>query len=464
MKGRNQKGWERLKHKHHHGIQLPLLSIRTKKSSGNGEFLDLLPLIDWMHDLGMDLLQLLPLNDSAEDPSPYNAISSTALHPIYISLHALPGALDLSHFKKYQETKRIAYNELLILKERFLREYVSKHREEIRASEDYRSFLDAWPDLTDYARFKTRRQNNLLSSWKSWPIEPKSKGLTEEEEVHLIVQYIASSQLLSVRRYAESKGILLKGDIPYLISLESADLWAHSEFFDLSYQAGSPPTSFDPKGQNWKFPLYNWRAMEQNHFEWWKKRIQSAARFFHLYRLDHILGFFRIWAIPPGGDPEEGHFIPKDPALMKCQGEAILKVLLSFSEMLPIGEDIGDPPPFIHEVMEELGIPGIKLLRLARRLDEKRSFIPLDAYPPSSVSTVSTHDFEPLKLWWTKFPDEARAFSAFKGGPITQLSQESLMKRSSMIAITLQASFISISCKNILPLFQSLPGRTRKMK
>ena len=122
-----EKAWKKVGMKHHHGIQVPLLSIRTKKSSGNGEFLDLIPLIDWVASLGMDILQLLPLNDSGCDPSPYNALSATALHPIYLSLHALPHSEGLEAFHPFNETKRVAYRQVLDQKLTFLKKYVEKH-------------------------------------------------------------------------------------------------------------------------------------------------------------------------------------------------------------------------------------------------------------------------------------------------------------------------------------------------
>ena len=113
---------------------------------------------------------------------------------------------------------------------------------------------------------------------------------------HYIVQFLCHSQLQTVKKHAEKKGVFLKGDVPILLSPDSADVWAHQEFFDLSFTAGSPPNKFDPPGQNWHFPLYNWKAMEQNDFEWWRKRIEVTSEYFHIYRIDHIIGFFRIWA------------------------------------------------------------------------------------------------------------------------------------------------------------------------
>lgn len=404
------KAWKKVGMTHHHGIQVPLLSIHTQKSCGNGEFLDMIPLIDYLSSVGMDVLQILPLNDSGEDQSPYNALSSTALHPIYLSLHTLPDATGLEDFKSYNETKRVAYRQILERKLAFLRSYVNVHGKKIQERADYQAFLKKSPHLIDYGVYKTLKEkhNGIIPPYQ----KPR---LEDADPFHLIVQFLCHEQLLEVKKHAEKKKVFLKGDVPILISPDSADVWAHPEFFDLTYTAGSPPNAFDPPGQNWKFPLYNWKAMEENHFEWWRKRIEVAAQYFHLYRVDHILGFFRIWAIPKREPPSKGHFEPSDPALMEAQGEKLLSTLVSFSDMLPIGEDLGDPPPFVRSIMKGLGIPGTKIFRRYRNWKTDRSFIPFEDYTPFSIASVSTHDIAPLALWWQKYPEEARDFANFKG-------------------------------------------------
>lgn len=404
--------WENIGKKHHHGIQVPLLSLWTEKSFGTGEFLDLIPLIDFLSSAGMNILQLLPLNDSGPDPSPYNALSSTALHPIYLSLHSLP------HLKEPPppfkvESNRLPYFEILDRKLDFLKSYVHEVGDEITSSKEYQSFIEKNHHLYDYARYKTLKNLHKCHHWETW-----SKTILPEDSpeitFYLILQYLCHIQLEKVKKHAEKRKVFLMGDIPILLSPDSADVWAHQEFFDLSLQAGSPPNPFDPAGQLWKFPLYKWNVLEENHFEWWRKKIQTAAQYFHLYRIDHILGFFRIWAIPKGKTPAEGSFVPSDPPLMELQGRKLLENLLSFSDMLPLGEDLGNPPPFVRETMRALEIPGLKIFRRNRNWNTDRSFIPYEDYHPLSVSSVSTHDLEPVSLWWKKFPDEAKDYAAFK--------------------------------------------------
>ncbi len=418
------RAWKKVGEKHHHGIQVPLLSIWTEKSCGNGEFLDLIPLIDFLSSVGMDILQLLPLNDSGADASPYNALSSTALHPIYLSLHALPH-LESLPLKITVDSKRIPYWDILDRKLDFLKRYVFEVGDKITASDEYQVFVESHHHLHDYALYKVLKNQNSCHVWQQWPKEIRNiskherkilgKDFESEISFHLILQFLCHKQLCQVKKHAEKKGVFLKGDIPILLSPDSADVWAHQEFFDLTLGAGSPPNKFDPKGQLWKFPLYKWKVMEKKRFEWWRKRIEVAAKYFHLYRIDHILGFFRIWAIPHGKTANKGMFVPSETSIMKLQGRKLLETLTSFSDLLPIGEDLGDPPPFVKETMKSLGIPGTKIFRRYRNWKTDRSFIPYADYTPVSISSVSTHDIETVALWWKKFPEEAKDYAAFKG-------------------------------------------------
>lgn len=420
------KGWKKVGVKHHHGIQVPLLSLWTEKSSGNGEFLDLIPLIDFLADIGMDILQLLPLNDSGSDPSPYSALSASALHPIYLSLHALPYLKAPLPYLTVK-TKRLDYWTILKTKLHFLKSYVKECSKKIQAEEGYQTFIQASSHLNAYALYHVLKKENKNAHWENWPEEVRTLSKQKQKELekkyeqeisfHLILQYLSHLQLEQVKEYAEKRGVFLKGDLPILVSPDSADVWAHQDLFDLTLQAGSPPNPFDPQGQLWKFPLYQWDVMEKEHFAWWRKRIEVAEKYFHLYRLDHIIGFFRIWAIPKGKTPAQGFFVPNDLSLMEIQGRKLLETLLSFSHILPLGEDLGDPPPFVRKTMETLGIPGTKVFRRYRNWKTDRSFVPYADYIPNSISCASTHDLESLTLWWEKFPEEGKDYALFKGWP-----------------------------------------------
>ncbi len=420
--------WKRVGIKHHHGINVPLFSLRTKKSCGVGEYLDLLPLIDWCSCLNMDIIQLLPLNESGSDPSPYNALSSCALHPIYLSLHALPyldQASTICKAQKYTNTKRLSYHAVYREKLKFLYNYVQKTGNKLKKRGDYELFLAKHHWLPTYALFRTLKEVHRHIHWKHWPKEVRAptkltlKALyikhAKEMQVHLLIQYLCFMQLQKVKSYATSKGVYLKGDIPILVSSDSVDVWAHTPFFDFTHVAGSPPNPSDPKGQYWGFPLYQWNAIEQDQFSWWKQRLKTAEELYHIYRIDHVIGFFRLWAIPPDQTPANGVFIPKDPSLMLAQGKKILAYLITFSQMLPIAETLGQIPPFAYNILSELAIPGTKVFRWEKDWKKGEKFIPSKEYSPISMSSVSTHDTDTVALWWQKETKEARSYAAFKG-------------------------------------------------
>ena len=397
------------------GIDLPLASLRSHRSCGIGEFHDLLPLIDWCHDVGFNVIQLLPLNDSGTDPSPYSALSSCALHPIYLSLENLDG----SHLNALP---RISYLEVLSFKLNFLHTYIAESGPQILESSDCQKFITQNHWLTPYALFKVLKDKLQHTPWMSWPEELKLPDFNhlielhaEEMKFYFVVQFLCHQQLAHVKKYAASKGVLLKGDIPFLISVDSADTWFKPSFFNFDFSAGAPPDAYNSEGQYWGFPIYNWEVLKKDDFGWWHQRLHLAAHYYDLYRIDHVVGFFRIWAIPRGHPPKEGKFLPENPALWIPQGREILQMMLSTSSMIPIAEDLGTVPPSVHTTLTELGICGTRVIRWERRYDQDGSFIPFADYPPLSLTTVSTHDSDTLQLWWQNSPDEAKAFCAFKG-------------------------------------------------
>lgn len=401
-----------------HGINTPLFSIRSEKSSGIGEFLDLIPLIDWLQPLGFDIIQLLPLNASGKDPSPYNAISSNALNPIYISLEALPGIKEqhdlleaIQTLKRYNKTERIHYTELKENKHKILNSYVERHKQEFLNSSEYIEFSKiSW--VLPYATFRSLKEHNKWTHFSTWP---KDSIPLKDVETHAIIQWLAYQQMESVKAYANQKNFFLMGDIPILVSSDSADVWKNPHLFNTHFSAGAPPDMYNKEGQKWGFPLYNYEALEKEDYHFWKERLKSASKLYHIYRIDHIVGFFRIWAIPQGKKAIDGHYVPENPIKWESQGEKMLKLLLENSSMLPIGEDLGVIPHETRKLMHELGIPGTKVLYWERNWKGDRNFIPFSDYPKDSLTTVSTHDSEPLEMWWKNHPEDAKVFAHFMG-------------------------------------------------
>lgn len=392
------KNWNAIGVRPHHGINTPLFSLKSKNSCGIGEFLDLLPLIDWMHAIGFDIIQLLPLNDSGIDPSPYNAISANALNPIYISLHALHG-IPIADLQALNGLERIDYAFILDTKLKLLKEHY-QHNKETFLKEEMHAFVKRFSWVKAYASYK-------------------ALGNPDDEPFYIWLQSIAYAQMHRVKEYAQTKDIFIKGDIPILVSPESIDVLTHSDIFDLSLEAGAPPDYYNKEGQRWGFPLYKFEPQVITDFAFWKERLKSAEQIFHLYRIDHIVGLFRLWGIPMGKKPLEGYFIPEERHLWLQRGETQLKMLLQSSSMLPVGEDLGIIPHETKETMTTLGIPGTKVIRWERDWKGDLSFIPYCSYPVNSMTTVSTHDSDLLREWWENHPEESSLFAQFKGWEFT---------------------------------------------
>lgn len=377
--------------RHYHGIVAPLFSIHTQLSSGIGEYLDLIPLIDWCQEVGLDIIQLLPLNDTGPVISPYSPLSAFALNPIHISLGHMVRSESLQPLRKLNEEELIPYEKVLKYKEQVLRKCFGEDFGKISKGEDFKNFVKGNSWLLDYARFKILKERYQWISWKEWPKNHLSDIPQAEIDYHTYVQFICFSQLISVKKYAESKNVLLKGDIPFLITLESADVWKHPEMFLTNLSAGAPPDQYNAEGQNWSAPIYNWDEKFDEILDWWRVRLKVSEHFYHLYRLDHVVGLFRVWAIPDGSPANEGYFIPKDKAKWIPQGKRILEDFLKVTTMKPIAEDLGVVPDEAREVLLQLGIPGTKVMRWEKD--------PIEKYPSVSMTTVSTHDTETLSGW-----------------------------------------------------------------
>lgn len=409
--------WQKVGIRHHHGINTPLFSLKTHRSSGIGEYLDLLPLIDFCQRIGFDLIQILPINDSGDDPSPYNALSSKALHPIYLSLHDLPYLkADSAHeLRELNRFKRVHYAKVLEKKMAFLQDYYQREGHKICTSTDFQNFVENNPWLHSYALFKSLKQKMHGTNWQEWPKNAADHVTFSELQFPIFLQYLCFQQMQKVKDYAEKKHILIKGDIPILISPDSADVWNEPDLFNLNYAAGAPPDRFNPSGQHWGFPLYNWNKVAEDRYRWWKDRLKISEHFYHLYRIDHIIGLFRIWAFP-NGDLKRGCYIPTDERTWIAQGEAILQIMLKATSMLPIGEDLGITlSPQLKGSLSNLGISGTKVIRWERNREGNWEFIPVKDYPAASMTTVSTHDSDSVKLWWQNAPREAKDYAASQG-------------------------------------------------
>lgn len=395
--------WRAIGTRHHHGPAVMLSALRSSQSGGIGEYRDLIPLIDWCRQVGFDTIQLLPLNDTGPDPSPYNLMSASALHPVYLALDALPDAACCPSYKETIQQLRLlarlprtAYHAVLNAKLRFLREYWNLVGSRLIPDDTLEAFRSNREWVTDYVRFKARQDKDTANDWHP-----------SLERFHLFVQLVCDQQLREVRQYADSHDCKLMGDLPILLSPDSADVWAYPELFWEGLRAGAPPDQYTSTGQDWGFPIYNWEHHLQGDLNWWQRRLISAEAYYHICRFDHVVGFYRLWAMEANQTAREGRFVPDVPEQWLSQGDVILKTLLRSSRMLPVGEDLGDVPSEVRGHMLSLGVCGTKVMRWERDWHITQDYLDPQDYEPNSVTTLSTHDSEPLREWWERHPEEA---------------------------------------------------------
>lgn len=321
------------------GVAIPVFSLRRENGLGVGEFSDLKLLVDWAKKAGLSMIQILPVNDTVathtwHDSYPYAAISVFALHPIYINLNNI-GNLNSDITAKIIEEQgsylnnlsKIDYEAVMALKSRYFKLIYDQKKSVFLNDPDFKNFFENnkfW--LKPYAAFSYLRDLFNTPDFNRWgefssPGEKIMDQLTSSDSyhfddiaVHYFIQYHAHLQLADAADYARSKGIALKGDIPIGIYRNSVDAWLYPQFFNMECQAGAPPDDFSTIGQNWRFPTYNWDEMARDNFNWWKLRLQQMATYFDAFRIDHILGFFRIWEIPENQvEGLMGYFNPSIP-------------------------------------------------------------------------------------------------------------------------------------------------------
>ena len=454
------------------GTAIPVFALRSEDDFGVGEFLDLKKMVDWAVLTGQTFLQLLPVNDTTmfgtlDDSYPYNANSSFALHPQFINLPAAGVPVDKEYLKLQKqlnsfvkdgrpETDYVSVNRE---KRRLLRKAFDANWKSLSRTKAYRNFLAAnreW--LIPYSRFCALRDEFGTPDFSQWGefavydearLERWNKSHRSETDFNCFLQFHLDAQFRQVRDYAHSKGVVLKGDLPIGISRTSADAWQFPKLFNMDSQAGAPPDAFSADGQNWGFPTYNWEEMAKDGYAWWKARLRKMSEYFDAFRIDHILGFFRIWQIPvPEKSGLAGYFSPalpysadelrswgygnrmdrfiEDPhrpgwyhpridakdlgdlyidffyrrhnEFWKHNAMGKLSALLGSTNMLACGEDLGMIPACVPEVMQRLNILSLEIQRMPK--DPAQTFADPARYPYGCVCTTSTHDMSPIRAWW----------------------------------------------------------------
>lgn len=321
------------------GIAIPVFSLKTNKSFGVGEFTDLIELANWSETVGLKLIQILPINDTTahhswQDSYPYAAISAFALHPIYLNIEEATNAENKHLYKKLSTVQKelnaadgVEYDKVIEAKWNYIKQIYPLQKKATFDSEDYKNYYQTnkhW--LLPYAVFCYLRDEYGTANFYTWPAfrtfkeedvaeltNPNSEAFNDIA-IHYFVQYQLHVQLKKATEYAHKKGIIVKGDIAIGIYRYGVDAWQNPELYHINVQAGAPPDDFAVKGQNWGFPTYNWERMAQDGFAWWKNRFEQMRYYFDAFRIDHILGFFRIWSIPMHAvEGIMGYFVPAIP-------------------------------------------------------------------------------------------------------------------------------------------------------
>jgi 4-alpha-glucanotransferase len=321
------------------GVAIPVFSLRSENSFGTGEFTDIKLLVDWAKETGLKLIQLLPVNDTTAthtwtESYPYAAVSAFGLHPLFLNLSKVAGDKNSAIIKSLKQKQKelngladVDYEEVMKYKFATIKRLYQDQKEEFSNDIKYFEFFDLnrhW--LVPYAVFCYLRDEYKTADYNTWPAysvfkDDEIQELASPDQphydgvaLHYFIQYHLHLQLKAATLYAHNNGIVVKGDLPIGIYRYSCDAWMAPDLYNMDAQAGAPPDDFAVKGQNWGFPTYNWKKMQEDGFAWWRQRFEQMSEYFDVFRIDHILGFFRIWSIPL--DAVEGilgHFVPAIP-------------------------------------------------------------------------------------------------------------------------------------------------------
>ncbi len=416
------------------GVTLPLFSIRTRSDWGIGQITDLPAAARFILRAGQRLLQVLPAHELADgETSPYGALSAFALDPIYIDVDNVSeldadarrqalGPDGEAELRELRAMPTVAYGRVRALKRRVMREAFDRFRarelsEGTARSKVFFAFVEreaAW--LRDHALYAALRRSHHGYGWTTWPEAERNRapqvlrvalrpeddgglGTSVLEEMYL--QWIAHEQWGQAREELRRMGVLLMGDMPFIVGSGSADVWAHREQFQLDVSLGAPPDDFSADGQSWGLPAYRWSTMDGDNLGWIRDRAAHSAELFDRFRIDHVVGFFRQWVSTPQpgvNSAAHGRFDPGMESEQQARGERVLRAMIEASGRgVVIAEDLGVIPPFVRETMARLELPGYKVLPW-----ERDDGIPRDprAFAELSVATWSTHDTLPITAWW----------------------------------------------------------------
>jgi 4-alpha-glucanotransferase len=386
----------------------------------------------WLARAGQRMLLMLPINEMPlTESSPYSALSAMAIDPQFNTLGAVEDFTAIggeralepqwrARLESVRSTPAVDYASVRALKSMALhRAFARFHEKEWKRDSPRAARFSAYANeqswwLDDYALFRALHAHYGERPWTEWPqpvrdrladaITDMRAELDDDILYRKYVQWVAGEQWAAARRHAGD--IALFGDLPFAVSGDSADVWARQDEFNPALSVGVPPDAFSATGQNWGLPAYRWDVLAERDFDWLRQRARRNADLFDGYRVDHLVGFYRMYVRPLGCG--EGVFMPAEQDEQTALGERILQVFTESGAEI-IAEDLGVIPDFVRESLVRLGIPGYRVFRWEREWhEEDQPFRDPTQYPPASVATSGTHDTEPLVLWWEQAPDEER--------------------------------------------------------
>jgi 4-alpha-glucanotransferase len=412
--------WKRIGIHRRAGVVAPLFSVFSADSTGIGELPDIHLLVDWCKACGMSIIQLLPMNDTGFGFRPYDAQSMFALDPVYLRLEKLKG-VDikpfLPHLLKIKNEfptggPRVDYRIKKAKIELLWKIFSSVSLEGAGGFSTFIKDNAFW--IEDYALFKVIKEKNGDMSWEGWSDDLKHRKDTtlyafretyrSSILFHQWLQWQLFEQFRDAKSYAQKNNVLLMGDIPFLVSRDSADVWSHQDCFKLNLSSGAPPDLLYSKGQRWGMPPFNWDRIAQQHYAYIVEKLRYAQNFYDLYRIDHVVGIFRVWSIPLSEPPENGGlngaFDPADENVWEKHGKDLLALMVKHSDMLACAEDLGTVPNCCFKVLNEMGIPGIDVQRWMRDWGKSYEFKLTKDYRKCALATIATHDMSNLCAWW----------------------------------------------------------------
>ena len=454
------------------GILLPVSAMKTQQDWGVGDFSSLKEWIYFLSGLGTQIIQILPLQETAPNQNcPYSALSAFAIDPVYIDvtqvreaqlssraqqiIQNLGGEITAWRMSKKAPFKAVKNAKLRVLWQAyqfFLEQELAQHTPQAQAFEAYCSASNGW--LRNYSIFRALKEFYRWSTWLEWPqplreyhpqaVEEFEFKYREYVQFFSYIQWQADLQLRSAKAAAKQAGIYLFGDIPFGTNLDSAEVWSERENFRLDYSVGAPPDQFSADGQCWGLPAYDWPYITGHNFDLWRRKIGRAVELYDLFRLDHLVGFFRTYVFGP--HDQKGSFDVQGEQAQIDRGYAFLRMVLDSSRgAMPVGEDLGVIPNYVRRMLVDLQIPGYKVMRWER--EDNGYYREPRNYPVVSLATTSTHDTETVRGWWETQPQWERAniwemISAQKTDgnvPFTLDTQRAILRRvlTSASAITL---------------------------